>query len=200
VKTNKYLMSSSDSDSRCDKVEPVDTPKISKIFSSNSFITVSIRKLQVIALTSRFAHINVYSLVSDDLIDLFDDSNDSNEDRQRIIVESMKKNKRRRRRLLRAVKRQKRSLNQERASVNKCPTNPLETAKQDMADQEKNTNNNFTGVGSLHVFREDLRTEALARRGWMSLLTIQLADGSEVSILDNYMLLAKFDLKSGNRF
>ena len=199
VKTVKSLMSSSDSDSERDKIDPANPPKIPKIVPSTSFVTIPTKKLQVLVPTSRFAHVNVYSLIPDDLINLFDNSNYINEDRQRTLVYLVKKIKIRMIRLLMAVKKLNVSLDKEHASVKKIPTNLLETVKQNVVNQKKVTNRKFTSVDLLHIFRKDLRTEALARRGWMSLLTIQLSEGSEVSILDNYMLLGKADLKSSNR-
>ena len=195
-KITKPLLSFSDSNSERDNINPVNPLKFPNIAPSTSFSINPTKELQVLDPTSRFAHVNVYSSGTDDLVNLFDYSNDSNEDRQRTLDGLVKKNKRKRRSLLRVVKKLNISLDKERASFKKRPTNPLETAKQDLADQKKMTEQ--TGIDSLHMFCKDLCTEALARRGWISLLTIQLADGNEVPILDNYMLLGKDDLKSAN--
>ena len=89
----------------------------------------------------------------------------------------MKKDKRKRRRFLGAVEKLNGSLNHDRASIKKRLTNLIKIGKQDLADQKKVTDNNFAVVDSLHVLRKYLRTEYLAHGGWMSLLTIQLADG-----------------------
>mmetsp|Transcript_2941 Transcript_2941/g.3237 ORF Transcript_2941/g.3237 Transcript_2941/m.3237 type:complete len:134 (+) Transcript_2941:339-740(+) len=42
----------------------------------------------------------------------------------------------------------------------------LDTAKQDLSDQKKICDATFTGLESLHMFKEDLQTESLARRKW----------------------------------
>ena len=57
------------------------------------------------------------------------------------------------------------SLKNEQASVKKELTNPLETEKQGVANQKLVIEQHFTGVNSLSMLREDLHTEALARRG-----------------------------------
>ena len=199
VKKTKSLLYSSDNNTDCNKVYPVNPPKIHKVITSTLFTIGTTKKLQVLAPISCFAHIKVHSLVPENLINFFDDSDDSNEDIHRTLVELVKKNKKRRRRLLRAVKKLNVSLDKECVSVKKKPTNLLETVKQDVADQKKVSEPTFTGVESLYIFRKDLHTEALARQGWMSLLTIQLADGSKVSILDNSVLLGKANLESANR-
>ena len=132
-------MSSFNSDSEHENINPIDPPKIPKIASSTSFVTIPTKKLQILVPSYRFGHFNIYSLVPDDLIDLFDDSKHSNEDGQRTLVELVNKNKRRRIRLLRAVNKLNGSLDKERASVKKT-TNPIETEKKDAADQKKFTN------------------------------------------------------------
>ena len=109
----------------------------------------------------------------------------------------MVKNKRRRRRLLRKVKHLKMSLTNERVHVKAKQTHKQETSR-DTTDQKKVTSDLFSGVDSLHMFCEDLRTESLARRGWLSILNVDKG-GTTVSILDQYMLLKKADLRASMR-
>ena len=104
----------------------------------------------------RFSYYKVYDSVPDNIIVLFNNSDDSDEDRARTLEKLVRKNKRRRRRLLRAVKKLNVSFKNERVSVKKTSTNPQETAKQGVPDQKKVIDSLFTGVDSLHMFCEDL--------------------------------------------
>ena len=79
------------------------------------------------------------------MIDLFDDSDDSDEDRKRTLIELVVKNKRRRRRLLRKVKHLKMSLTNERVYAKAKQTHKQETSR-DTTDQKNITSDLFSGV------------------------------------------------------
>jgi len=69
----------------------------------------------------------------------------------------------------------------------------IDTAKQDLAGQKKITDASFNGMETPHMFREDMRTDSLARRKWLCLLFVQDAKGDKVNILDNYMRISAVD-------
>ena len=109
-------------------------------------------------------YVRVYDSVPDELIKLFDHSDDSDEDGTRTLDELFRKNKRRMRRLLRAVKKLNVSLKTERASFKKKADSPQETVKKDSGNQKKVTDSHFTNIDSLYMFRKDLQVKALACR------------------------------------
>jgi len=134
--------------------------------------------------------------ISSDLLDLFDDSGGSDVDGRITLVEMCPANKKRKRKLLKSVKqlsRERENDAKQKDKQRKRDYLQIDTAKQDLAGQKKITDASFNGMETPHMFREDMRTDSLARRKWLCLLFVQNAKGDKVNILDNYMRISAVD-------
>ena len=153
-------------------------------------------RLHVLKPVSKFKDVGLLQKIDCDLLDLFDESDNSDDDAGRTMKELVRYNKKRRRRLLRSVQRLNKKM--DAAKTRRSKTDAL-TSKQDIYDQGKITKAPFNGIETMHMFREDLRTESLARRKWLKILTVKSSDGTKVQILDHYMRLSAVEMAEARR-
>ena len=137
---------------------------------TNPTTTSTDQMLHVIVQPSFFSNLKNLESIPNEYINLFDMSDDSDEDLMVSHDELIKKNKRRRRRLLRTVKTMASKAKSTKKS-DRASQRTFELSKHDISDQKKISESTFGGgSGSLHTLTEDLRAESIARRGWSDLL------------------------------
>ena len=71
--------------------------------------------------------------------------------------------------------------------------------QQDMHNQKRLSDVTYTGMDTHGTLREDLRSQAIVRRKWKSLLLVDDDTGMELNLLDDYMKLTLDDLQEAKR-
>ena len=71
--------------------------------------------------------------------------------------------------------------------------------QQDVHDQKRLSDVTYTGMETHGTFREDLRSQAIVRCKWKSLLLVDDNTGMQLNLLDDYMKLTLLDMKEAAR-
>ena len=126
-------------------------------------------------------------LLDYDLSALWDDSDDSDSDKKLNVDQLRAKNKKRRRRQWKRLLQLTKMRSKDKKKVKKGEE---DTYRRDIHDQSRLSEVTYTGLETHGTFREDLRTQALVRREWETILQVQDSKGTNVNILDKYMRLS----------